>query len=373
MRTSFLLLALILLAQRPAALAQGQVSVIMAPVDGIDLTPDNLLSFQILSQLDRPSRALIKGSLRYRNSPLSFAFQFEHTLQPGLNLLADKGLRPSIIYSSPALRELFEYHKKLPEGLYEYCVSVRPDYVSPEGDAHVYDECTYHRSDDVFLIELLDPENDAKLYEYYPMLSWTVNYPFAHELSYRLRVAEVKEGQNNITALTRNNLMLDEKNLAQTGTLYPTYAKPLEKFKPYAWTVDAYYKGILIGGAAPWRFTIIEDSLIAPRMVDPSYIDIAKEGGKYGLYAPGLIKLKYKLEDLTSDTLRMTLYDDAGKTLPLRDNTWNARYGDNRYVIDFKEEERPLKHAQYYMLVIESLTGRTFKISFQYSNPDLTK
>src|SRR5690606_35880718 len=92
--------------------------------------------------------------------------------------------------------------------------------------------------------------------------------------------------------------------------MYPVYGKPLEKFQPYAWTVDAYYKGILLGGAEPWQFTIIEDSLFTAIPRDPAFVDIKKENGSYNLYAPGKLKLKYKLDDLRADTLRLQLLDE---------------------------------------------------------------
>lgn len=352
--------------------AQGDIIVNLAPVDGIDLTPDNLFNFQI--QSGRRSHALIRGTVQFRKSDLRISYRFEYDLQPGMNLLSSAMVHPQLEYSSPALRELFEQYQKLPQGIYEYCVSVLPDYNQNETvPGPLVNECVYHKSEDVFLINLIDPENDAKIYEYNPMLSWTVNYPFASALTYRIRVAEIKEGQNIAGAINRNNPVYDERNLMQMSIVYPVYAKPLQKNQPYAWTVDAYYKGLLLGGAEPWKFTIIEDSLLVAVPRDPSYVDIKKEQGSYDLYAPGIIKLKYVLDELKSDSLSLKLLDKNEKEIKLKEtSSLKAVYGDNRFILNFKEYQ-PLKHLQPYVLLVTSQTGTTYRLLFKYVNPELIK
>jgi len=357
------------------ARGQNQVFINLARLDGVDITPDNFLNYQVQSSLSRNTRVMIRGTIRYRQSDLSISYEFPYTLQPGLNLISGSIASPRPRYSSTALKELFEIHRKLPEGIYEYCVSVELDYQNPEaGPPVVIDECIYHKSEDIFLINLVDPPDDALIYEYNPMLSWTVNYPFAGELSYRLRLAEIKEGQNNVAAINRNNPVFSQKDLRQLSLMYPLYAKPLVKDQPYAWTVDAYYKGILIGGAQPWRFTIVEDSFVTGIPRDPSYVDIKKESGGYTLYAPGKIKLKYVLEDLKTDTLQLQLLDKNDKVMKLPKDFKNlsAVLGDNRFELDFKESQ-PLRHLGKYTLLIQSLTGQSYRILFTYINPDFIK
>lgn len=352
---------------------QNDIFINLAPIDGIDITPDNLFSYQIQSNLNRSSRCMIKGTIRYRQSGLMLSYQYIYNIVPGINQIARNMISPQMTYSSNALKELFEYHKKLPEGIYEYCVAVQADYQT-EGASEPYTECLYHKSEDIFLINLIDPPDNAKIHEYNPMLTWTVNYPFANELTYRLRVAEVKKGQNAASAINRNNAIFDQRDLKQLSLIYPVYAKPLQEDQPYAWTVDAYYKGILIGGAAPWIFTIVQDSFVTGIPKDPSYVDIKKETGSYSLYAPGKLKLKYVLDDLKTDTLRLVLYDQDQKEVKLIKDfqTLNAKYGDNRYDLDLAENQ-PLKHLKKYTLIITSMTGKSYRILFEYINPDFIK
>ena len=219
------------------------------------------------------------------------------------------------------------------------------------------------------MINLVDPENNAKIYEHYPVFSWIVNYPFASQLTYRIRVSEIKEGQNTVGAITRNNPVYQESNLPQTTTTYPVYGTPLKTFQPYSWTIDAFYKGILLGGAEPWKFTIIEDSELAAIPRNPPYIDIRRERGTTTNYAIGVLKMKYELEDLRTDSLSLSLTDKNGKPVKLQTNSLKAIYGDNRFDLDLKEGAT-LKHMQPYFLELRSTSGTSYKILFKYVNPD---
>jgi len=374
MRSYFrpLLLLGFLLWQLTPCSAQQSLFVNLAALDGIDISPDNLFNYQVQSGMSRKTHALITGTLQYRRSDMRLSYRFEYDLEPGINIIPVAAIHPQYTWSSGAFRELFQQYKKLPQGIYEYCVSVQPDYKSTEANpGPVVNECVYHKSEDIFLINLVDPENDAKIYEYHPMLSWTVNFPFASGLTYRLRVAEIRNGQNNAAAISRNNPVYEERNLAQLSQVYPVYAKALEKFKPYAWTVDAYYKGILLGGAEPWRFTIIEDSLLSAIPLDPSYVDIKQERGSYNLYAPGVLKLKYILEETDRDVLSLRLMDKNQKEIKLREtSSLPAVHGDNRFTLDFKSNQ-PLKHLQVYTLELSSQNGAVYRVLFKYINPEL--
>jgi len=328
-----------------------------------------VFSYTIQSGLPAAANARIKGKLTYRTTGQSFSYSYEYTLRPGMNVIDPGFVRPQWTFSSAALKELFLEYKKLPAGTYEYCVEVSPIRQGGEVIAGGADgDCIYGKVDELFLISLVEPENNAKLHENFPVLSWMVNYPFASALTYKLRVAEVKEGQNNTAAVNRNNPIYQESNLMQTTQVYPVYAKQLEKFVPYAWTVDAYYKGILLGGAESWRFTIVDDSLMAGVPREVSYLDIRKETGITQAFAIGKLKIKYVLEDLKKDSLVLTLSTE-GKSVKMEKNFLAAQLGDNRYEIDFQHRV-PLRHMKMYTLEMISQTGKKYIIQFKYINPD---
>lgn len=354
--------------------AQQRMVLNLGMVDGVELSKNNLFDYQVISALNSSRTGTLQGQIRYRNMPYTVSYTMDVTIQPGMNNIRESASRARMSYSTGSMKELFEQYGKLPEGIYEYCVTLTLNGGGAgEVSKETYQECVYGRGTDVFLINLVDPEDKARLYEYNPMLSWTVNYPFASALNYKLKVVELKEGQNAINAVKRNNPVYEEKGLMQLSQTYPVYAKPLQLNHTYAWTVDAYYKDILLGGAEAWTFTIVEDTLLKGIPKDPSYIDIARESGAYNLYAPGLLKLKYVLEEYRTDTLSLKLLDKNDKEIKLNKHKQLAAvYGDNRYVLDLKEDQS-LRHMQRYTLLLTTQNGKTFKIVFQYANPDLLK
>lgn len=349
-------------------LAAGQQNIIinLASVDGIPVTPDNLFNYQI--QSSGPGKVQVKGSIRYRNSNLFLTYSFPYTLRQGINVLSVDDIHPQWQFSSGGLQELFFTYKVLPEGTYEYCVTVTPSNVIKENTPGIFDECLYHRSEDIFLINLIYPEDKAKLTEYNPLLSWFANYSFSNDLTYRVRVAEIKQGQNPVNAVKRNQPVYDESNLAQNSIMYPLFAKPLVANQWYAWTVDAYYRGILLGGAETWQF-IIPDSVSVPVRANMSYIDIRREHGTNQLYSVGTMKLKYELEDKMSDSLFLELTDQQNNKCIFSPGKLAASYGDNRYVLDFAGAAN-LKHEAYYTLRIRTKTNHEYLLPFQYFKPE---
>jgi hypothetical protein len=354
--------------------AQGNQAVLfpdMTLLDGIELNVGNVFNYTIDNRSGQSRQVIVSGRVQFRRSSLGFSYRFTTLLQPGINRMQDKATGVTWTYSEAALRELFERYNKLPQGTYEYCVSARfaSGDQSTGGD---FDACVYNTVDDIFLINLMAPENDAKLHEFNPMLSWTVNYRFASELTYRVRVTELKKGQNNAAAIQRNNPVFQDNHVMVTNTVYPVTARPLEKWQPYVWTVDAFYKGILLGGAEAWKFTIVDDSLLQAVPRDLAYVDIRKENGSFALYAPGVLKLKYELKEMLNDSLRLELQDEQGQPQQMKEQIIRARYGDNRFVLNFYENQ-PLRHLRTYTLLLHSQAGNSYRIAFKYVNPELIR
>lgn len=360
----------VLLAWSPTDVsAQQHIFPIMSSIDGQDINPDNILNIRILNQENKTVNVSVKGELRYRQTGINLSYVFKLALQPGTNTVSAYSVHPEWHFSTSALQDLFLNKRLLPAGTYEYCVTADPVNTSSEILPGGGEDCIYHTTEDPFLINLISPDDKAKLQEYNPMLSWVANYSFQSELTYRLRVAEIKKGQNPPAAILRNPSVYDEKNLVVNSQVYPVYAKPLVKDQPYAWTVDAYYKGLLLGSAETWQFVIKDDSIINGQPADRSYIDIRKENGASPIYANGSLKLKFTQEKRHTDSLFIHLSETNGSEIALKQSKLGAAYGDNRYELDLKNGSS-LKHLHKYNLVIQTKSGEHFFIPFEYLNPD---
>jgi len=367
-RLKKMLLIVLALVSFTSARAQQGMIVNLGAIDGIDITPDNIFNYQV--QAGTATNVQVTGTIRYRNNAsLYLSYTYTYTLRQGINTIDAAAVHPTWQFSSSAFRELFLSYKKLPAGTYEYCVHIQPTGKGAAENAASFDECLYHKSDDLFLINLIDPDNNAKIHEFNPALSWVVNYPFASELTYRLRVAEIKQNQNPQNAITRNNPIYDESNIMGNSLVYPVYAKPLIVNQPYAWTVDAFFRGILLGSAETWKFTIVEDTLYNGAPVELSYIDISRVKGKQMLSAVGTLKIKYMCSNAMTDTLFLQVFDGKQHEVKLSGNKLAAHYGDNRYRLNLRDS-CILKDAKVYNLVIHSKSGDRYDLPFTYYNPD---
>lgn len=349
---------------------QNNIVINTGQLDGIEINKQNILSYQIISNLNYSLNSDVTGTLFYRGNDLRINYTFTLRINPGINLIDINAIQIQWTYSSAGLRELFQDYNKLPAGTYQYCIKVTPKNVAGEHDlGNVTEECIYNKNEEMFLINLVDPEDDAKLYEKNPSLSWIANYSFSSDLTYKLRIAEIKKGQNTVTAISRNNPIYSENNLMQNTLVYPMSAKELVINQPYAWTVDAFYKGILLGGAEPWKFTIIEDTLLEPIPKEVSYLDIVNEKGGNKVWAIGVLKLKYVLQDQKTDTLFLELKDNSGKQIKILETKYAVSRGDNRIEIDFMKHPK-LKHLQYYNLFIKTKSNNFYKVIFRFVNTD---
>lgn len=361
---------LLLLATTGTPLSAQTLSVLvdLSMVNGIELTPKNVYNYRIVNNAAEMKEVVVTGTLKYRNSTLRANYTFNTQLYPGNNQFSEANvMNPTWQFSDNSLKELFFNYGKLPQGTYEYCVSIRLKKVFAENpDVDPINDCIYQTVNDIFLINLLEPEDNAKIYEKNPMLSWVVNYPFASALTYKVRVAELKKGQNNISAITRNNPVFQESNVAPTNIVYPVTARPLQVFQPYVWTVDAYYKGILLGGAETWRFTIIEDSLLVPVDVNDSYYDFEQHIGETRVAAPGSLRLKYN-SDRMVDTMDVQVFNNKNEEVSIQDHRIALKSGFNYIDIVFFERAN-LKHNKNYTFRIR-VNDKTFDIPFVYQNP----
>lgn len=375
LKTTWLFLLVIVIVTSTAGITIAQdITVNTATLEGIDITPDNMWGFQIVSGAPRDVQCGIEGSIVFRNASHSIKYKFVYTVKPGLNIIDPRTINPGLTFSSMALRELFMDYKVLPQGTYRYCVIITPNITNTEFVTEKVDDCMYKQSKDLFSINLLEPENGAKIYEYNPMLSWIATYPFVNQLTYKIRVAEIKDGQNTANAIARNNAIYSENNLMTNSIVYPVYGKPLQAWQPYAWTVDAYYKGIFLGGAQPWKFTIVEDSILRTLPKQSSYIDINIDKGDNRYYAVGNAKIKYSENDFLQNELKIKLVK-KGTEIKSGEAVWRVERGVSFYTFDLTEFN--LSHNQEFEIVIEFKNAKNTQnkqeLKFRYVNPDFVK
>lgn len=367
---------LFLLLASNALLSWGQIDKINVQLSQLEngaLNQTTFTNINVISTLDYPISATFNIQLKYRQLPYLINCKFNGVIQPGINTYNNELNHAIFTYSSQSLKELFGTYNKLPQGLYEYCVTAQVN-SDNELAGKIFQECFYHKTEDLFSINLVSPDDKEEIYEYNPLLTWTANFPFISQLNYRVRLTEMKENQNAQSSIKRNPLLLDQKSIPAQSIVYPISATPLKSEQYYAWTVDAYYGDILLGGSEIWKFKIKEDSVLVATTKNPTYVDIRIEYGNYTLYAPGLLKFKYTVHDVYRDSLKLELLSDQGKKLklPKQYETLSAILGENKYEI-LLHDEMELKHKHKYILNITNNKGEKYVIKFIYANPNYIK
>lgn len=347
--------------------SQNRYMLNLATLSGQKVNKANLHAFTIMNSTNRSQLLIVKGAIKMRSNRSTLNYRYQATLKPGANHMTDLARSVTYTYSSSSMEKLFKQHGMLPNGEYEYCV----DLYEPggEGADALSSDCIYDENQDLFFINLMDPEDKAKISELYPMFSWTVNSPLINELTYKIRVAEIKDGQRPNNAIMRNRPVYEQGGLRFPTQNYPVTAKSLEYFTPYAWTVDAYYRDILMGSAETWQFVIINDSLMAGVPNKASYVEVNRETGAYPVFAIGKLKLKYYERELRSQTLKFELSTNDGKSVKLKQNSWAVHRGENRTEVMFTGNNVRMKHLKLYKLKIISGV-RSYNILFKYINPD---
>lgn len=364
----FLLTLLLLQVLSIAGYSQSAgFSISLATVDAANLNKRNMFDFQVTSTATTVKNVLLKGTIKYRNQPYKLSYSLRLPVQPGLNNISEHANRAIFEYSSASVKELFELFDRLPEGMLQYCVTLG----SVDGETTIagVEDCTFGKNEDLFLINLIDPENKAELYELNPMLSWVANYPFASSLAYKIKVVEMKKDQNAVNAIKRNNAVYEEKGLMQMSINYPIYAKPLQVGSTYAWTVDAYYKDLLLGGAEPWQFKIIEDTLLKLVPKDISFYEFEKHQAETKIFAVDSLKLKYESYQ-EKDTLQIEFLRDDGKSVLKM--VYPCKPGTNMIALDLRATDK-FRHGKVYKATIRSIQSKTFIVPFTFIKSEYLK
>ena len=128
-----------------------QLIINLAPIDGIEITTDNYLNYQIVSQSSKAEQVKIKGIITWRNSPMKIEYNFSTTLQVGTNTFSVNTIHPTWLFSQSALQELFQQYKTLPQGTMQYCIQIYPNNnVGEHPNEPLVEECLYFQKNDLF-------------------------------------------------------------------------------------------------------------------------------------------------------------------------------------------------------------------------------
>ena len=123
----------------------------------------------------------------------------------------------------------------LPEGNYEACIFV----YKAEGKKLLTKCCSGFESKPISPPRLISPKDGATLKEKYPLFRWTTPAPAPKEITYTLRIVEVRKGQTKEEAMRTNPAWFEQGGIKTTYLRYPVSARSFEEGKTYVWWTTA--------------------------------------------------------------------------------------------------------------------------------------
>lgn len=126
------------------------------------------------------------------------------------------------------------------------------------------------------LIDLVNPPNKDTLTTNYPTFVWLpLSPPSAGNITYTIKLVEVKEGLTPEESINTNLPVYENQNLSTTSHIYPISARILEHSRQYAWMVTAYINSKLAAYSPVYSFYLLLDKTTPPKpQSDPFYIEL---------------------------------------------------------------------------------------------------
>ena len=146
----------------------------------------------------------------------------------------------------------------LPAGDYEACIFV----YKAKGKKLLTKCCSGFESKPISPPRLISPKDGATLKEKYPLFRWTPPAPAPKEITYTLRIVEVRKGQTKEEAI-KNPPLFEKEGIKETSFRYPASAREFEKGKQYAWMVIGITAMIKYESEV-WEFTYKRKSSMEP-------------------------------------------------------------------------------------------------------------
>lgn len=349
------------------AQSNAQVQTIFIPsLNGRSL--DGVMNFQVRnesqSEITGQVRIVIRedaggniGEINVRNV----------TIRRGMNLYSRSLLKQAQFnFASNELATIFRQTGKLPEGDYEYCYEINVTDSKPAIPQDYYENCFHFSLKPLTPLLLVDPVEGEKICNQKPSFAWQPPLPLDFKARFQVIVAEVKDKQAPIEALSFNQPVINVSGLAEARLTYPAHVKELQKGKTYAWQVYYSIDRRLVLKSEIWTFKVDceEDKSSVP---DESYREL--KNSVEGDYYVAKRKLRFAVNNAYNDgELKYTI---APLDNPVKQITQLPKLkivtGFNKYSIDL-EEYRAFRNGQQYLLTVELANGQKLMLRFTYED-----
>lgn len=329
-------------------------------------TLDGIMNFQVRnesqSELTALCRIIVREDTRGNVAEISVRGLPVHK---GLNVYNRAVLKQAqYTFASNELATIFRQTGKLPEGEFEYCYEITIIESKPAIAQDFYENCFQLSLQPVTPLLLVDPAYDEKICNQRPNFTWQPPLPLDFKAQFQVIVAEVKDKQAPIEALSFNQPVINAGGMRESRLNYPAQAKELEKGKTYAWQVYYSVNRRLILKSEIWTFTIDceEDNEVTP---DDSYREL--KPGVEGDYYVAKRKLRFAINNPYNDgELKYSITAFGAPNKPIRQlPVLKSVTGFNKFTINL-DELRAFRNGEQYLLTVELPNGQKLILRFIY-------
>lgn len=360
-----MLIAFVIAAAFVQGTVSGQVSIVSAHLNALNVTPATLCEISIMNSQGSVQVMLEAQVLNAASEQLMDVQSSPFYLAQGMNVLSSANIPINITtYGTSAQAAYIQTTHVLPSGTFQYCCSVKV--LSAEGGDEYCEEVESEINSNMYLVF---PDDKDTIETKNPVLMWTHSEAFnmvAQGEYFRMIVVQLAIDQSAEDGITVNSPIYLKNYLASHNEIYPIDAQELEAGKRYGWQVQRVTNGVVTDKTEAWEFimkpvtSIIENKyIVLKKTLDASYY--TTENGK----------LFFKFdEEYTSGKISCTIYNSAReKILPIainedKSNTTIAykKSGYNCFEINLNELTNI--SSGFYTLEVKNEKGEAFLLKF---------
>ena len=347
--------------------SNAQIQTIFIPsVNGRSM--DGIMNFQVRNETQSEITGMVRIVIREDAGGNIVEINVRNVaIRRGINLYS-RGLlkQAQFNFSSNELATIFRQTGKLPEGDYEYCYEITVTDSKPAVPQDYYENCFHYSNKPLTPLLLVDPAEGEKICNQKPTLTWQPPLPLDFRARFQVIVAEVKDKQAPIEALSFNQPVINVSGLAEARLTHPAHVKELQKGKTYAWQVYYSVDRRLVLKSEIWTFKVDceEDQSANP---DESYREL--KPNVEGDYYLAKRKLRFAVNNPYNDgELKYSIapLENPGKQITQLPKL-KIGTGFNKYSINL-DEYRAFRNGEQYQLSVELANGQKLILRFIYED-----
>lgn len=266
------------------------------------------------------------------------------------------------------LRNWLQINNSLPPGTYRLCYKIICANSDCDGNGSGLigpDQsfCNTIKIQSPTPLLLNTPNNESRIKDQSPMLTWIPPSPVSSEVSYDLTLTPILDGQSKEEAIQINRPVIIKTGIKNVLLNYPSDLPDLEIGKKYAWQVNAVLFNEIISTSKVWEFEIIADSLKEEKIIS-QYIKVKTVKNEELIKVENFLKLDYLEENERRSFLKVEIYNEKNKKIVEYDLP--VEFGENLLVLDLKN--KGLKSGKDYLVKVSNRGkfSKSFKINFNF-------